>query len=117
MSDVSDARGFLVLYLSASNSNPLASWNWYGDGSSEAPFGAPRFVCDTLDDLEAILEDLADFYDALVSKRYYKPAMPFDQATEIILDGMGTFFDKRMEKYFLAAREKLEEYYDKQPVE
>ena len=36
----------------------------YGDGSSEAPFGAPRFVCDTLDELEAILEDLADFYDA-----------------------------------------------------
>ena len=67
--------------------------------------------------LEARIMAVADFYDALVSKRYYKPAMPFDQATEIILEGMGTFFDKRMEKYFLAAREKLEEYYDKQPVE
>ena len=36
----------------------------YGDGSHEAPYGAPRFVCDTLNELEVILEDLADFYDA-----------------------------------------------------
>ena len=36
----------------------------YGDGSNETPYGAPRFVCDTLNELEAILEDLADLYDA-----------------------------------------------------
>ena len=36
----------------------------YGDGSHEAPYGAPRFVCDTLNELEVILEDLADLYDA-----------------------------------------------------
>jgi len=28
---------------------------------------------------------------------------------------MGKFFDKRLEKYFVAAREKLEEYYRNQP--
>ena len=36
----------------------------YGDGSHERPYGAPRFVCDTLNELEVILEDLADLYDA-----------------------------------------------------
>lgn len=36
----------------------------YGDGSNEAPYGAPRFVCDTLNEMEVILEDLADLYDA-----------------------------------------------------
>ena len=36
----------------------------YGDGSREAPYGAPRFICDSLDELEQTLEDLADCYDA-----------------------------------------------------
>ena len=35
----------------------------YGDGSHERPYGAPRFVCDTLNELEQILEELADLYD------------------------------------------------------
>lgn len=35
-----------------------------GDGSHENPYGAPRFVCDTLDDLETVLEGIADLYDA-----------------------------------------------------
>ena len=35
----------------------------YGDGTTEAPYGAPRFVCDTLNELEETLEGLADFYD------------------------------------------------------
>ena len=35
----------------------------YGDGSHERPYGAPRFVCDTLNELEKVLEELADFFD------------------------------------------------------
>ena len=35
----------------------------YGNGSHEHPYGAPRFVCDTLNELEETLEGLADFYD------------------------------------------------------
>ena len=35
----------------------------YGDGLPETPYGAPRFVCDTLNELEETLEGLADFYD------------------------------------------------------
>ena len=50
-------------------------------------------------------------YDALVSKRCYTDSMPFDKADAIIMEGMGTQFDKSLEKYYVAARPKLEEYY------
>jgi len=36
---------------------------------------------------------LADVYDALVTKRVYKDAMPHDEACQIILDGRGSHFD------------------------
>ncbi len=32
----------------------------YGDGSHEAPFGAPRWVCDSWEELEQILEETYD---------------------------------------------------------
>ena len=32
----------------------------YGDGSREAPFGAPRWVCDSWEELEQILEETYD---------------------------------------------------------
>ena len=61
--------------------------------------------------LEARIMAIADVYDALVSKRCYKDSMSFEQAFNIIEDGMGKHFDERLNKYFLAAREKLEAYY------
>ena len=61
--------------------------------------------------LEARIMAIADVYDALVSKRVYKEKFSFDKAYEIIMEGMGTQFDKDIEKYFVRARLKLEEYY------
>ena len=37
--------------------------------------------------------------------------MGFEQADKIILEGMGTQFDSRLESYYIQARPKLEEYY------
>ena len=54
---------------------------------------------------------IADVYDALVSKRVYKDEFSFEDANKIILDGMGTQFDKGLEKYYLQAREKIEAFY------
>jgi len=54
---------------------------------------------------------IADVYDALVSKRVYKESMSFEKADAIILEGMGKHFDKRLEKYYVQARPKLEQYY------
>ena len=60
---------------------------------------------------EARIMAIADVYDALVSKRCYKEKFSFEKAFNIIEEGMGTQFDESLNKYFLAARPKLEEYY------
>lgn len=61
--------------------------------------------------IEARIMAIADVYDALVSKRCYKESMSFEAAYNIIEDGMGKQFDQRLEKYFIASRTKLEEFY------
>lgn len=61
--------------------------------------------------IEARIMAIADVYDALVSKRCYKESMSFEEAYNIIEDGMGKQFDQRLEKYFIASRTKLEEFY------
>ncbi len=63
--------------------------------------------------IEARIMAIADVYDALVSKRVYKDAMTFSQADSIIIEGMGRHFDKQLEKYYVAARPAMEEYYRK----
>lgn len=61
--------------------------------------------------LEARIMALADVYDALVSERCYKPKLSFDQAAEIIRNGMGTHFDPALAEVFEACRPQLEAYY------
>ena len=61
--------------------------------------------------LEARVMAIADVYDALVSKRVYKESMSFEVANNIILDSMGKHFDKQLEKYYLSAKDRIEEYY------
>ncbi|MHB1033308.1 MAG: response regulator [Pirellulales bacterium] len=57
---------------------------------------------------------LADVYDALTTKRVYKPAFSHEKARAIILDGMGSHFDGDIvdafvanEKRFVAIREEF----------
>ncbi len=61
--------------------------------------------------LEARIMAIADVYDALVSKRVYKDSMSFEKANSIIMEGMGTQFDPGLQRFYEAARPKLEEYY------
>ena len=61
--------------------------------------------------LEARIMAIADVYDALVSRRVYKSAFSFEKANQIILEGMGSQFDPELEKYYTAARPRLEAYY------
>ncbi|MBO7532189.1 MAG: HD domain-containing protein [Lachnospiraceae bacterium] len=63
---------------------------------------------------EARIMAIADVYDALVSKRVYKDAFDFEKADRIIMEGMGTQFDPALEKIYVNARPKLEEYYKNQ---
>ncbi len=64
--------------------------------------------------LEARIMSLADVFDALVSKRVYKDAMPYDEAFKIIEDSLGSSFDPELGKEFLECRDKLIKYYDAQ---
>lgn len=61
--------------------------------------------------IEARIMAIADVYDALVSKRVYKDEFSFEDADKIMMESMGRHFDKRLEKYYVAARPRLEEYY------
>ncbi|MBP5491902.1 MAG: HD domain-containing protein [Clostridiales bacterium] len=67
--------------------------------------------------IEARIMAIADVYDALVSKRVYKEKMPPEKANAIILEGMGTQFDPGLQKYYEAARPKLEAYYASQDAQ
>lgn len=61
--------------------------------------------------LEARIMAIADVYDALVSKRVYKESMSFEDANKIMTESFGSHFDKKLESYYLAARERFENYY------
>ncbi|WP_346654787.1 HD-GYP domain-containing protein [Desulfovibrio desulfuricans] len=57
--------------------------------------------------LSARLMSVADVYDALRSKRVYKPAMPHETAMRIIVEGRGTQFDPEVVDAFLAMQEQF----------
>ncbi len=51
--------------------------------------------------LSARIMAVADVFDALSSKRVYKPAMPLEQALAIIEEGAGTQFDPKVVEVFM----------------
>ncbi|MBL8877467.1 MAG: HD domain-containing protein [Phycisphaerae bacterium] len=55
--------------------------------------GYPRKLKGEEIPLEARIVSVADVYDALTSKRVYKPAMPHAEAVKMIVAGRGTQFD------------------------
>ncbi len=52
--------------------------------------------------VSARLMAVADVYDALISKRVYKPAFPHEKAVQIMREGRGTHFDPDICDAFLA---------------
>ncbi len=73
--------------------------------------GYPEGISGDVIPFEARIMAVADTYDALVSKRCYKEKMPFSEVYRIIEENMGTQFDPSLNKYFLAARSNIEEFY------
>lgn len=59
--------------------------------------------------VSARLMALADVFDALMSRRVYKPPMTLDEATKIILEGRGKHFDPAVVDAFVACRERFAE--------
>lgn len=58
--------------------------------------------------LPARLMALADVYDALVSRRVYKPPIPHEQAVALIVSESGRHFDPEIVEAFLQIREQFQ---------
>lgn len=57
--------------------------------------------------LEARLMAISDVYDALISKRVYKPSFTIEKAEEIIIEGRGTHFDPKLVDAFIEIKEEF----------
>ena len=63
--------------------------------------GYPRRLIGEEIPLSGRLMALADVYDALISKRVYKPPLPHEEAVNMIKEGRGTHFDPDIVDAFL----------------
>lgn len=63
--------------------------------------------------LSARIFSVVDAYDAIISKRPYKPALPHEEALRRIKKDSGTHFDPVVVEAFLKIHEKLHETYDR----
>ena len=91
-------RGVEVPLEFLSVAKEIARWHhekWDGGGYPDGLAGDAIPV-------SARLMALADVFDALISVRVYKPAMPHAEAREIIAAGSGTHFDPDVTDAFLA---------------
>lgn len=57
--------------------------------------------------LEGRITAVADVFDALSTKRPYKPAFPIARCIEIMLEGRGTHFDPRVLDAFMSAKDQV----------
>ncbi|MBQ7924832.1 MAG: HD domain-containing protein [Lachnospiraceae bacterium] len=76
--------------------------------------GYPEHLAGEQIPLEARIMAVADVYDALISKRYYKEGMSAQEAFEILHQGMGTQFDPKLEPAVNRSRAALEAYYEQE---
>ena len=73
---------------------------WDGSGYSAGLKGEEIPLC-------ARIMAIADVFDALISKRCYKEAIPVDEAIEIIREKSGTHFDPKLVEVFLKHQEEF----------
>ncbi len=91
--DEEDAEGLDFLYVAAEIAgNHHEKW----DGS-----GYPKGLKGDAIPLSARLMAVADVYDALISRRVYKPALPIETAREMIIEGRGKHFDPEIVDAFV----------------
>ena len=61
---------------------------------------------------EARIMALVDVFDALVSQRYYKEPMSYDDAFKIIHDERGSHFDPHLSKIFISLKPEIISLYE-----
>jgi putative two-component system response regulator len=75
--------------------------------------GYPENLAGEAIPLSARLMALADVYDALISKRVYKPAFPHEEALAIMKKGRGTHFDPDILDAFVEIEQRFAEIADR----
>ncbi len=80
----------------------------YGHHEKWDGSGYPQGLKEEQIPLSARLMAVADVYDALITKRVYKPAFSTEKATSIIAEGRGKHFDPDIADAMLAIREEFE---------
>ena len=107
--DAERRLGMRVAFLSVSKEIAYSHQEkWDGSGYPEGLKGDAIPV-------SARLMAVADVYDALISKRVYKPAFSHDQACTTIVKGRGTHFDPDMVDAFVEIAEDFRSIAQKYP--
>ena len=101
--------GMRVAFLSVSKEIAYSHQEKW-DGS-----GYPQGLKGDAIPVSARLMAVADVYDALISKRVYKPAFSHDQAAGTIVRGKGTYFDPDMVDAFVDIAEDFRNIAQKYP--
>ena len=79
---------------------------WDGSGYPEGKCGEDIPLC-------ARIMAVADVFDALAFKRYYKEALPLDATFDIIEESSGTHFDPVVADALCNVREKIEDMFER----
>ena len=99
--DVAELAGGAFGFLQVANEISLGHHEKW-DGS-----GYPQGLAGDAIPVAACLMALADVFDALISRRVYKPALSLDEATRMIQDGKGRHFDPDVVDAFVVLREQF----------
>jgi adenylate cyclase len=75
--------------------------------------GYPRGLRENEIPIPGRLMSVADAYDAIISARGYKPALPHEEAVRIMLDERGTHFDPDVVDAFLETQEDFRQVADR----
>ncbi len=84
---------------------------WNGRGYSGAP-NVPILAGEDIP-LEARIVAVADVFDALISKRSYKPSWTWEQAVDVLRQDSGSHFDPLVVDSFCAIEDIIKSIYDK----
>jgi putative two-component system response regulator len=84
----------------------------YGHHEKWDGSGYPNGISGVAIPLAARMMAVADVYDALISRRVYKSAMPHEVAVGIIVDGRGSHFDPAIVDAFITVHPRFLEISD-----
>jgi putative two-component system response regulator len=105
-----DAIASVEVYLGCSNDFlHFASEIAYSHQEKWDGSGYPEGLCGDAIPVSARLMAVADVYDALISRRVYKPAMTHEEAVVIMREGRGSHFDPDVFDAFLQIETEVRE--------